>query len=107
MRYALNIFDKEGVVPVVLVINIDGFFSRRFCEDNFTQPHNSKPYYRFNSQLWGKEVHSLKKWTSEIILGIGVLRKDTMESRCCLCKSWKLKDSISSPPVMAGLLTTT
>ncbi|KAG2218860.1 hypothetical protein INT45_011284 [Circinella minor] len=56
MRYSLNVFDETKILPIVLVINIDGFSSKHFCKENFVQRDN-EPYYILSSSLWAKQVH--------------------------------------------------
>lgn len=56
MRYSLNILDQTKILPIVLVINIDGFSSKHFRDENFGKGNN-EPYYTLSSSLWAKQVH--------------------------------------------------
>ncbi|KAI7848341.1 hypothetical protein BDC45DRAFT_450385 [Circinella umbellata] len=51
MRYSLNVFDETKTLPIVLVINIDGFSSKHFCKESFVKRDN-EPYYILSSSLW-------------------------------------------------------
>ncbi|CEI88119.1 hypothetical protein RMCBS344292_02519 [Rhizopus microsporus] len=55
MRYSLNVFDQKNTLPILLVINTDGFSSKQFREENFVK-RDSEPYYVLSSPLWAKQV---------------------------------------------------
>ncbi|KAI9470005.1 MAG: hypothetical protein EXX96DRAFT_543435 [Benjaminiella poitrasii] len=40
MQYSLNVFGQTKILPIVIVINIDGFSSKHFREENFTKRDN-------------------------------------------------------------------
>lgn len=56
MQYSLNVFAQTKILPIVIVINIDGFSSKHFRDENFTTRDND-PYYTLTSLLWSKQVH--------------------------------------------------
>ncbi|KAI8060407.1 uncharacterized protein B0P05DRAFT_624775 [Gilbertella persicaria] len=56
VQYSLNVFDQTKILPIVIVINIDGFSSKHFREEDFTKRDN-EPYYILSSSLWAKQVH--------------------------------------------------
>ncbi|KAI8079227.1 hypothetical protein BDF21DRAFT_383354 [Thamnidium elegans] len=56
IQYSLNVFGQTKILPIVTVINIDGFSSKHFREENFTKRDN-EPYYILSSSLWAKQVH--------------------------------------------------
>lgn len=48
-------FDQTKTLPIVLVLNIDGFSSRNFRNENFVKSDN-EPFYTLFSTLWAKQV---------------------------------------------------
>ncbi|KAL4210406.1 hypothetical protein AB4K20DRAFT_1977099 [Rhizopus microsporus] len=55
MRYSLSVFDQKNILPVLLVVNTDGFSSKQFREGNFVKRDN-EPYYVLSSPFWAKQV---------------------------------------------------
>ncbi|KAI9483954.1 MAG: hypothetical protein EXX96DRAFT_560282 [Benjaminiella poitrasii] len=55
IRYSLSVFDQTKTLPIVLVLNIDGFSSKNFRDENFVKSDN-EPFYTLPSTLWAKQV---------------------------------------------------
>ncbi|KAI8642649.1 hypothetical protein BD408DRAFT_329605, partial [Parasitella parasitica] len=56
MRYSLNIFGNKKTLPLFVIVNINGFSSKRFREEGFIKQEN-EPYYSLRSSLWAKKVY--------------------------------------------------
>ncbi|CAO3677247.1 unnamed protein product [Umbelopsis ramanniana] len=56
IRYCLNIFDDVKVLPVLVVIGIDGFSSKEFRDLSFDKS-DSNAFYTHPCQSWAKKVH--------------------------------------------------
>ncbi|ORX61972.1 hypothetical protein DM01DRAFT_1331448 [Hesseltinella vesiculosa] len=55
MLYCLYVVKETKKLPMLLVINIDGFCSKKFRMENFSQAE-SDPFYSMSSILWAKKV---------------------------------------------------
>ncbi|KAI8991733.1 hypothetical protein BDF20DRAFT_920734 [Mycotypha africana] len=56
IRYCLNTFDDVKTLPVLVVICIDGFSSRKFRDSAF-EKLDSNPFYTHPCQSWAKKVY--------------------------------------------------
>ncbi|KAG1285867.1 hypothetical protein G6F62_007926 [Rhizopus arrhizus] len=55
IRYCLNIFDDVKALPVLVVISIDGFSSKKFRDLAFDKS-DGNPFYTHPCQSWTKQV---------------------------------------------------
>ncbi|KAI9299605.1 hypothetical protein BJ944DRAFT_245041, partial [Cunninghamella echinulata] len=55
MRYSLNLFEETKVLPIVVVINVNGFSSRNFKNNTFDKNANH-PYYTHPCDLWADKI---------------------------------------------------
>lgn len=55
IRYCLNVFDVFKVLPILVVIGIDGFSSKQFRDLTFVKSEGN-PFYTLPCQLWAQKV---------------------------------------------------